>query len=130
MIKVTGLERKSQRGPARVFDCEEDAMHAVTGGKIKAGDIVVIRYEGPRGGPGMREMLGVTGAIVGAGLIGKRRADHRWTLQRRDARIHGRATSRRKRPVGGPIAAVQRRRYRSRSISKIEQSSSRFRRRN
>ena len=43
-------------------------MHAVTGGKIKAGDVVVIRYEGPRGGPGMREMLGVTGAIVGAGL--------------------------------------------------------------
>ncbi|HUA86272.1 MAG TPA: dihydroxy-acid dehydratase [Bryobacteraceae bacterium] len=68
VIKVTGLERTSQRGPARVFDCEEDAMHAVTGGKIRAGDVVVIRYEGPRGGPGMREMLGVTGAIVGAGL--------------------------------------------------------------
>jgi dihydroxy-acid dehydratase len=68
VIKVTGLERSSQRGPARVFDCEEEAMHAVTGGKIRAGDIVVIRYEGPRGGPGMREMLGVTGAIVGAGL--------------------------------------------------------------
>ena len=56
------------RGPARVFDREEDAMSAVTHGKIKAGDVVVIRYEGPRGGPGMREMLGVTGAIVGAGL--------------------------------------------------------------
>ncbi|HLH39565.1 MAG TPA: dihydroxy-acid dehydratase [Bryobacteraceae bacterium] len=68
VIKVTGLERTSQRGPARVFDCEEDAMRAVTGGAIQAGDIVVIRYEGPRGGPGMREMLGVTGAIVGAGL--------------------------------------------------------------
>jgi dihydroxy-acid dehydratase len=68
VIKVTGLERKSQRGPARVFNCEEDAMHAVTAGQIKAGDILVIRYEGPRGGPGMREMLGVTGAIVGAGL--------------------------------------------------------------
>jgi dihydroxy-acid dehydratase len=67
-MKITGVERKGQRGPARVFDCEEDAMHAVTGGKIRAGDIVVIRYEGPRGGPGMREMLGVTGAIVGAGL--------------------------------------------------------------
>jgi dihydroxy-acid dehydratase len=51
-----------------VFDCEEDAMSAVTSGKIRAGDIIVIRYEGPRGGPGMREMLGVTGAIVGAGL--------------------------------------------------------------
>ncbi len=68
VIKVTGLDRKSQRGPARVFDCEEDAMNAVTHGRINAGDIVVIRYEGPRGGPGMREMLGVTGAIVGAGL--------------------------------------------------------------
>src|SRR3984957_3104294 len=68
VLKVTGLDRKSQRGPARVFNCEEDAMHAVTAGQIRAGDILVIRYEGPRGGPGMREMLGVTGAIVGAGL--------------------------------------------------------------
>jgi dihydroxy-acid dehydratase len=68
VIKVTGLNRKSQRGPARVLNCEEDAMRAVTGGNIHAGDIIVIRYEGPRGGPGMREMLGVTGAIVGAGL--------------------------------------------------------------
>jgi dihydroxy-acid dehydratase len=68
VMKITGVERKGQRGPARVFDCEEDAMHAVTGGQIRSGDIVVIRYEGPRGGPGMREMLGVTGAIVGAGL--------------------------------------------------------------
>jgi dihydroxy-acid dehydratase len=68
VMKITGVERKGQRGPARVFDCEEDAMTAVTSGKIVAGDIVVIRYEGPRGGPGMREMLGVTGAIVGAGL--------------------------------------------------------------
>jgi len=68
VIKVTGIERKSQRGPARVFEREEDAMGAVTGGHIKAGDILVIRYEGPRGGPGMREMLGVTGAIIGAGL--------------------------------------------------------------
>jgi dihydroxy-acid dehydratase len=68
VIKVTGIERKSQRGPARVFEREEDAMQAVTAGKIKAGDVLVIRYEGPRGGPGMREMLGVTGAIVGAGL--------------------------------------------------------------
>jgi dihydroxy-acid dehydratase len=51
-----------------VFDCEEAAMAAVTAGGIKAGDVIVIRYEGPKGGPGMREMLGVTGAIVGAGL--------------------------------------------------------------
>ena len=68
VIKVTGLEKKLHRGPARVFDREEDAMAAVTGGRIRAGDVVVIRYEGPRGGPGMREMLGVTGAIAGAGL--------------------------------------------------------------
>lgn len=68
VIKVTGIERKGQRGPARVFGCEEDAMQAVLHGGIKPGDIIVIRYEGPRGGPGMREMLGVTGAIMGAGL--------------------------------------------------------------
>ena len=68
VIKVTGIERTQQKGPARVFDSEEAAMAAVMGGKIKAGDIIVIRYEGPRGGPGMREMLGVTSAIVGAGL--------------------------------------------------------------
>src|SRR5277367_2043017 len=68
VIKVTGIERTEQRGPARVFDSEEAAMAAVMEGRIKSGDIVVIRYEGPRGGPGMREMLGVTGAIVGAGL--------------------------------------------------------------
>ncbi len=68
VIKVTGIERKEQRGPARVFECEEDAMGAVTSGSIRSGDVMVIRYEGPRGGPGMREMLGVTSAIVGAGL--------------------------------------------------------------
>jgi dihydroxy-acid dehydratase len=68
VIKVTGIARKEQRGPARVFNREEDAMAAVTAGKIQAGDVVVIRYEGPKGGPGMREMLGVTGAIMGAGL--------------------------------------------------------------
>src|ERR671925_358547 len=68
VVKVAGYERVYHRGPARVFDREEDAMRAVTHGLIKAGDVMVIRYEGPRGGPGMREMLGVTGAIVGAGL--------------------------------------------------------------
>ena len=68
VLKVTGIEKKQHRGPARVFNREEDAMTAATTGKIKAGDVVVIRYEGPKGGPGMREMLGVTGAIVGAGL--------------------------------------------------------------
>jgi dihydroxy-acid dehydratase len=68
VIKVAGVARTMHRGPARVFDCEEDAMRAVISKSIKAGDVVVIRYEGPRGGPGMREMLGVTGAIVGEGL--------------------------------------------------------------
>jgi dihydroxy-acid dehydratase len=68
VIKVAGVERTYHRGPARVFDCEEDAMRAVTSKSIQAGDVVVIRYEGPRGGPGMREMLGVTGALVGEGL--------------------------------------------------------------
>jgi dihydroxy-acid dehydratase len=68
VIKVAGMERTHHRGPARVFDCEEDAMRAVMSKRIKAGDVVVIRYEGPRGGPGMREMLGVTGALVGEGL--------------------------------------------------------------
>src|SRR5438270_9277709 len=68
VIKVAGHERQNHTGPARVFDCEEDAMAAVTRRRIQAGDVVVIRYEGPRGGPGMREMLGVTAAIVGEGL--------------------------------------------------------------
>ena len=68
VLKMSGFERKKQTGTARVFECEEDAMAAVLNDKIKAGDVVVIRYEGPKGGPGMREMLGVTGAITGAGL--------------------------------------------------------------
>lgn len=68
VVKIAGHERLYHQGPARVFDCEEDAMSAVTQGSIQPGDVVVIRYEGPRGGPGMREMLDVTGAIVGAGL--------------------------------------------------------------
>lgn len=68
VVKLAGHERAYHRGPARVFDREETAMAAVIGRKIQPGDVVIIRYEGPRGGPGMREMLGVTGAIVGAGL--------------------------------------------------------------
>jgi dihydroxy-acid dehydratase len=68
VVKVAGYDRLSHTGPARVFDSEEAAMQAVTARKIHAGDVVVIRYEGPRGGPGMREMLGVTAAIVGEGL--------------------------------------------------------------
>src|SRR5205807_1276452 len=68
VVKVTQHTPTSHRGPARVFNREEDAFAAVTGGRIKPGDTVVIRYEGPRGGPGMREMLQVTAAIVGEGL--------------------------------------------------------------
>ncbi len=68
VVKVAGHERTRHSGPARVFDREEDSFKAVQNGEIKAGDVVVIRYEGPMGGPGMREMLGVTAALVGAGL--------------------------------------------------------------
>jgi len=68
VIKLAGHDKKKHRGPARVFNREEDAMAAVTHGQIRAGDVMVIRYEGPKGGPGMREMLGVTSAIVGVGL--------------------------------------------------------------
>jgi dihydroxy-acid dehydratase len=68
VVKVAGHAKMSHRGPAKVFDCEEEAFGAVQRGEIVSGDVVVIRYEGPQGGPGMREMLGVTSAIVGAGL--------------------------------------------------------------
>jgi dihydroxy-acid dehydratase len=68
VAKVSGQKKDVHRGPARVFDREEDAFQAVKKGKIKAQDVIVIRYEGPKGGPGMREMLHVTGAIQGAGL--------------------------------------------------------------
>jgi dihydroxy-acid dehydratase len=68
VAKISGHERLTQRGPARVFESEEEAMSAVTEKRVKAGDVVVIRNEGPKGGPGMREMLSVTGALVGEGL--------------------------------------------------------------
>jgi dihydroxy-acid dehydratase len=68
VVKVTQHTPTTHRGPARVFNREEDALAAVFAGRIKPGDVVVIRYEGPRGGPGMREMLVVTAAIVGEGL--------------------------------------------------------------
>jgi dihydroxy-acid dehydratase len=68
VLKVAGHERMLHRGPARVFEREEDAFAAVVARKIEPGDVVVIRYEGPRGGPGMREMLGVTAALMGEGL--------------------------------------------------------------
>ena len=68
VVKVAGHDTQNFRGPARVFDGEEAAFAAVENGEIRPGDVVVIRYEGPRGGPGMREMLAVTAALVGAGL--------------------------------------------------------------
>ena len=68
VVKIAGNSMTYHRGPARVFDSEESAFEAVQSGNVKKGDVVIIRYEGPVGGPGMREMLGVTAAIVGAGL--------------------------------------------------------------
>ena len=68
VVKVAGHKKLTHTGPAKVFDCEEDAFAAVQSGNVRDGDVVVIRYEGPQGGPGMREMLGVTSALVGAGL--------------------------------------------------------------
>ena len=68
VAKITGIKHLKITGPARVFDCEEDCLGAVLAGRIEPGDVVVIRYEGPKGGPGMREMLSPTSAIIGAGL--------------------------------------------------------------
>ena len=105
VLKVTGLKRTSQTGPARVFDSEEAAMHAVLRAKIKPGDVVVIRYEGPRGGPGMREMLGVTSAIVGEGLSDSVAlvTDGRFSGATRGLMVGHVAPEA---AVGGPIAAV------------------------
>src|SRR5581483_8069967 len=106
VVKVAGHERTRHRGPARVFDREEDAMAAVTRREIKAGDVVVIRYEGPRGGPGMREMLGVTAALVGEGL-GEQVAlltDGRFSGATRGLMAGHVAPEA---FVGGPIAAVE-----------------------
>ena len=89
-VKLAGHDRTLHRGPARVFDSEEDTFAAVKAGKVVAGDVVVIRYEGPHGGPGMREMLHVTGAIVGEGLSGLGRPAHRRPLLGCDPRLHGR----------------------------------------
>jgi len=106
VVKVAGHERTLHRGPARVYEREEDAMAAVTRREIKAGDVVVIRYEGPRGGPGMREMLGVTAALVGEGL-----GEHVALLT--DGRFSGATRGLMaghvapEAAVGGPIAAVR-----------------------
>ena len=106
VIKVAGTARTEHRGPARVFEREEDAMYAVTSGQIKKGDVVVVRYEGPRGGPGMREMLGVTGAIVGAGLADDVAllTDGRFSGATRGFMVGHVAPEA---AMGGPIAAVR-----------------------
>ena len=99
-------EMMVHEGPARVFDCEEDAIAAIKGGKIVAGDVVVIRYEGPKGGPGMREMLNPTSAIAGMGL-GSSVAlitDGRFSGASRGASI-GHVSP--EAAVGGPIALVK-----------------------
>jgi dihydroxy-acid dehydratase len=106
VVKLSGHERVHHRGPARVFECEEDAMAAVTAGSITAGDVVVIRNEGPAGGPGMREMLAVTAALVGEGL-----GEHVALLT--DGRFSGATRGfmaghvAPEAFVGGPIAAVR-----------------------
>jgi dihydroxy-acid dehydratase len=106
VVKVAGEERTSHRGPARVFECEEDAMDAVTAGAIEAGDVVVIRNEGPAGGPGMREMLAVTAALVGEGLGDKVAL---LTDGRFSGATHGLMAGHvaPEAPRGGPIAAVR-----------------------
>jgi dihydroxy-acid dehydratase len=68
VAKISGIKTRKMTGPARVFDSEEACMQAIMGRKIEAGDVIVIRYEGPKGGPGMREMLAPTSAIIGLGL--------------------------------------------------------------
>ena len=106
VVKVTHHTPTSHRGPARVFNREEDAFAAVYGGRIKPGDTVVIRYEGPRGGPGMREMLQVTAAIVGEGLGDS-------VAMVTDGRFSGATQGlmvghvAREAAVGGPLAALQ-----------------------
>jgi dihydroxy-acid dehydratase len=106
VVKMSGHERASQTGPARVFDSEEAAMKAVTSKQIHAGDVVVIRYEGPKGGPGMREMLSVTAAIVGEGL-GETVAlltDGRFSGATRGLMVGHVAPEA---ALGGPIAAIR-----------------------
>ena len=106
VVKVAGDDHATHRGPARVYESEEDAFAAVQSGRILQGDVVVIRNEGPRGGPGMREMLGVTAAIVGAGLGGSVAllTDGRFSGATRGLMAGHVAPEA---AVGGPIAAVR-----------------------
>jgi dihydroxy-acid dehydratase len=107
VIKVAGHERLEHRGPARVFNCEDDAFHAVESGQIKPGDVMVIRYEGPKGGPGMREMLAVTAAVAGIPELSDTVAlltDGRFSGATRGLMAGHVAPEA---AVGGPIAAVR-----------------------
>jgi dihydroxy-acid dehydratase len=107
VIKVAGHERLEHRGPARVFETEESAFAAVDSGSIKSGDVVVIRYEGPRGGPGMREMLAVTGAIAGIAELSNTVAlltDGRFSGATRGL-MAGHVSP--EAALGGPIAAIR-----------------------
>ena len=106
VLKLAGHERLQHRGPARVFECEEDAFAAVRGRRITAGDVLVIRYEGPKGGPGMREMLAVTAAIAGEGLgdVVALLTDGRFSGATRGLMVGHVAPEA---AVGGPIAALR-----------------------
>jgi dihydroxy-acid dehydratase len=106
VIKATGATLRRLRGPARVFDCEEDAMAAVMGGRVHSGDVVIVRYEGPKGGPGMREMLSVTAALIGQGLKDKVAlvTDGRFSGATHGLMV-GHASP--EAAVGGPIALVR-----------------------
>ena len=106
MVKVAHHTAHVHRGPARVFNREEDAFAAIVARRISPGDTVVIRYEGPRGGPGMREMLQVTGAIVGQGLGGSVAlvTDGRFSGATQGLMVGHVAPEA---AVGGPLAALQ-----------------------
>jgi dihydroxy-acid dehydratase len=106
VVKLFGYEPKYFKGPARVFDSADDALDAVYGNRIVAGDIVIIRYEGPVGGPGMQEMLGVTAALVGQGLGGSVSlvTDGRFSGATRGVMVGHAAPEA---AVGGPIAAIR-----------------------
>ena len=106
MVKTAGVKMLRMEGPARVFDSEQLAMKAILAGRIKAGDVVVIRYEGPKGGPGMREMLAVTGALYGEGLGDKVAL---LTDGRFSGATHGLMAGHvaPEAAVGGPIAALK-----------------------
>ncbi len=107
VIKVAGHKRLDHRGPARVFNCEDDAFHAVESGQIKPNDVMVIRYEGPKGGPGMREMLAVTAAVAGIPELSDTVA--LLTDGRFSGATHGLMAGHvaPEAAVGGPIAAVR-----------------------